>query len=33
LFNEEWENAYFGSYTNAEAWRKARFQFWIGFNF
>jgi acetyl-CoA synthetase len=33
LFNEEWENALFGSYVNAEAWRKARFQFWIGFDF
>ncbi len=33
LFNEEWENAYFGTFVNAEAWRKARFQFWIGFNF
>jgi hypothetical protein len=33
LFNEEWENAYFGGFDNAEAWRKPRFQFWIGFNF
>jgi hypothetical protein len=33
MFNETWENAYFGSALNAEAWRKARFQFWIGFNF
>jgi len=33
LFNETWENAYFGSALNAEAWRKARFQFWIGFNY
>ena len=33
LFNETWEDAYFGGTLNAEAWRKARFQFWIGFNF
>jgi len=33
LFNETWENAYFGSEAVANEWRKARFQFWIGFNF
>jgi outer membrane protein assembly factor BamA len=33
MFNETWEDAYFGSPLNAEAWRKARFQFWIGFDF
>jgi outer membrane protein assembly factor BamA len=33
LFNEEWENAYFGTPALADEWRKPRFQFWIGFNF
>ena len=33
LFNETWEDAYFGGTLNAEVWRKARFQFWMGFNF
>jgi len=33
LFNEAWEDVVFGSTLNAEAWRKPRFQFWMGFNF
>jgi outer membrane protein assembly factor BamA len=33
LFNETWENAVFGTPVNAELWRKARFQFWIGYDF
>jgi outer membrane protein assembly factor BamA len=31
-FNKAWEDAYMGAAAAAE-WRKARFQFWIGFDF
>jgi len=32
MFNKTWEDAYFGPAAAAE-WRKARFQFWIGYDF
>jgi hypothetical protein len=32
LFNNTWEDAMFGT-VGAAAWRKARFQFWIGYDF
>jgi outer membrane protein assembly factor BamA len=32
LFNDRWEEAVFGT-LGAEAWKRARFQFWIGYDF
>ncbi|MGE5358921.1 MAG: hypothetical protein ACM3NQ_07855, partial [Bacteroidales bacterium] len=32
LFNHSWENVLFGP-VQAEAWRKPRFQVWIGYDF
>ena len=32
LFNKTWEDAVFGT-VGAEAWKRARFQFWIGYDF
>jgi outer membrane protein assembly factor BamA len=32
MFNHAWEDAYFGPAVAAE-WRKARFSFWIGYDF
>lgn len=31
MFNKSWENAYFGE-SEAAAWRKPRFSFWIGYD-
>lgn len=33
LFNKGWEDAYFAAAGGSEAFRKPRFQFWIGFDF
>jgi outer membrane protein assembly factor BamA len=33
LFDKNWENLLFGSQVAADAWRKGRFQFWIGYDF
>ena len=33
LFNKDWEELYYYPYGGSAAFRKARFQFWIGFDF
>jgi hypothetical protein len=33
LFDKNWENLVLGSQVAADAWRKGRFQFWIGYDF
>jgi hypothetical protein len=33
LFNTSWENVLYGGAAGGEAWRKARFQVWIGYDF
>jgi outer membrane protein assembly factor BamA len=33
LFNKDWEELYFFPYGGSEWFRKARFQFWMGFDF
>jgi WD40 repeat protein len=33
LFNRDWEDAYFAAYGGSNAFRKVKFNFWIGYNF
>jgi len=33
LFNETWENMLFGGFTGGEAFRRAKFDMWIGYDF
>ena len=33
MFNKDWENLLFYTYGGSPAFRKARFQFWMGFDF